>query len=42
MGSYVFFPKPDTFYKKTALRNIANFCERQTETRPKREKPKAG
>jgi hypothetical protein len=39
---YAFFPKPDTFYEKTLLRDIANFCERQTETRRSREKAKAG
>jgi hypothetical protein len=39
---YSFFPKPDTFYEKTSLRDIANFCERQSETRRRRERAKAG
>jgi hypothetical protein len=39
---YAFFPKPDTFYEKTSLRDIANFCERQTEIRRRRERGKAG
>jgi hypothetical protein len=39
---YAFFPKPDTFYEKILLRDIANFCERQTETQRGKEKAKAG
>ena len=38
---YAFFPKPDTFYEKTCLRDIANFCERETETQ-QRKKAEAG
>jgi hypothetical protein len=39
---YAFFPEPDTFYEKTLLREIANFCDRQTETQRNKEKAKAG
>jgi hypothetical protein len=39
---YAFFPKPDTFYEKTWLRDIANFCERETETQRRKEKAEAG
>jgi hypothetical protein len=42
LGCYAFFANPDTFYEKTCLRDIANFCERQTETQRRREKAKAG
>ncbi len=39
---YAFFPKPDTFYEISHLRDIANFCERQTETQRKMGKAKTG
>ena len=39
---YAFFPKPDTFYEKTWLRDIANFCEREAETQRRKEKAEAG
>lgn len=42
LRSYAFFPKPDTFYEKTSLRDIANFCERQTETQRRKSKAEAG
>jgi hypothetical protein len=39
---YVFFPKPDTFYEKTSLRDIADFCECKTETQRRKDKAQAG
>ena len=42
VGCYAFFPKPDTFYEKTCLRDIANFCERQTKIQRRMGNAKAG
>jgi hypothetical protein len=39
---YAFFPKPDTFYEKTSLRDIADFCERQTEAQRRKDNAEAG
>jgi hypothetical protein len=39
---YAFFPKPDTSYEKTSLRDIANFCERETDAQRRKHKAQAG